>query len=54
MTRYEPAMTEEQITLADVLMSKPGDEDYVDSDNGQCCCGDYNCQQEYIHWTSGF
>jgi len=20
----------------------------------QCCCGEYNCPEEYVHWTSGY
>ena len=26
----------------------------IDTINGQCCCGEYNCKDEYVHWTSGF
>lgn len=26
----------------------------VDTANGQCCCGEYNCKDEYVHWTSGY
>lgn len=28
--------------------------DDIDTENGQCCCGDYNCPDGYEHWTSGF
>lgn len=48
------AETKEIMSLADVLPSQPGDGDYIDSDNGQCCCGEYQCKEEYVHWTSGF
>lgn len=47
-------LVEDIMTLADVLPAQPGDGDYIDSDNGQCCCGDYQCKEEYVHWTSGF
>lgn len=26
----------------------------IDTVNGQCCCGEYNCKDEYVHWTSGY
>jgi len=26
----------------------------IDTENGQCICGDYNCSEEYVHWTSGW
>lgn len=26
----------------------------IDQENGQCCCGEYNCNEEYVHWTSGW
>lgn len=26
----------------------------IDTENGQCICGDYNCSEEYAHWTSGY
>ena len=29
-------LVEDIMTLADVLPAQPGDEDYVDSDNGLC------------------
>lgn len=48
------AETKEIMSLADVLPAQPGDGDYIDSDNGQCCCGEYQCKEEYVHWTSGF
>lgn len=28
--------------------------DDIDTENGQCICGRYDCPQEYIHWSSGF
>ena len=40
-------------TLVDMLPAQPGDDDYVDVDGGQCCCGEYNCKEEYSHWSSG-
>jgi len=40
-------------TLAELLPPLPGDDDYVDVDGGQCCCGEYNCNEEYVHWSSG-
>ena len=40
-------------TLADMLPAQPGDDDYVDVDGGQCCCGEYQCKEEYAHWSSG-
>lgn len=42
------------LTIEDVLPPMPGDADYVDQENGQCCCGEYNCAEEYVHWTSGY
>ena len=26
----------------------------IDIENGQCCCGEYDCQDEYVHWSKGF
>ena len=26
----------------------------IDISNGQCCCGEYRCKEEYVHWTSGW
>ena len=26
----------------------------IDTANGQCVCGEYNCNDEYVHWTSGY
>ena len=26
----------------------------IDTENGQCCCGEYDCKDSYIHWTSGY
>ena len=46
------AETKEIMSLADVLPAQPGDGDYIDSDNGQCCCGEYQCEEGYVHWTS--
>jgi len=37
-----------------VLPAQPGDGDFIDSDNGQCCCFEYDCKDAYVHWTSGF
>lgn len=28
--------------------------DNIDTENGQCCCGDYDCNESYVHWTSGW
>jgi hypothetical protein len=53
-TKYEFTDTEGNLhTLADMLPAQPGDEDYVNVDGGQCCCGEYNCKDEYAHWSSG-
>jgi hypothetical protein len=41
-------------TLADMLPAQPGDEDYINVDEGQCCCGEYDCKDEYVHWSSGY
>lgn len=41
-------------TLADMLPAQPGDEDYINVDEGQCCCGEYDCKDEYAHWSSGY
>ena len=46
--------TFETITIDDVRPPAPGDSDYIDEENGQCCCGEYNCEQSYEHWTSGW
>jgi len=40
-------------TLADMLPAQPGDGDFIDVDGGQCCCLEYNCNEEYSHWSSG-
>ena len=26
----------------------------IDTENGQCICGDYDCKEQYVHWTSGW
>jgi hypothetical protein len=26
----------------------------IDTENGQCCCGEYDCKDSYVHWTSGY
>ena len=46
-------LVEDIMTLADVLPAQPGDGDFIDSDNGQCCCLEYDCKDAYVHWTSG-
>ena len=43
-----------KLTAADVMPPMPGDDDYIDQENGQCCCGEYNCDEAYVHWTSGY
>jgi len=40
--------------ISDFLPPAKGDADFIDSDNGQCCCGEYDCKESYEHWTSGF
>ena len=49
-----PKGTFDQITREDVMPPVPGDDDYIDQENGQCCCGEYNCNEAYVHWTSGW
>lgn len=26
----------------------------IDQEQGQCVCGEFNCTEEYVHWTSGW
>jgi|TARA_R110001583_G_scaffold67164_2_gene192375 hypothetical protein len=57
MAQIKDTFKDEQGTLhalADMLPAQPGDDDYVDVDNGQCCCGEYQCKEEYSHWSSGY
>ena len=28
--------------------------DLEDHDDGACCCGDTDCTDQYVHWTSGY
>ena len=28
--------------------------DLEDRDDGTCICGDINCAEQYVHWTSGY
>ena len=28
--------------------------DLEDHDDGTCCCGDTDCTDQYVHWTSGY
>lgn len=43
-----------ELTLDDVRPPQPGEDDYIDQENGQCCCGEYDCPDSYSHWTRGW
>ena len=53
--RFEPEVVEQDLFDAyDAYEAHPGDDDYIDVDNGQCCCGEYHCKDEYSHWSKGY
>ena len=49
---YEPRGQEFESLQPRHLECDPNDD--IDTQNGQCICGQYDCAEEYVHWTSGF
>ena len=56
--RFEPEFSEQdKINLEKYGCTHPNELDPntdIDVENGQCCCGEYNCKESYAHWSSGF
>jgi hypothetical protein len=50
---YEPEGQEFESLQPRQLMAWDINND-IDTENGQCCCGEYNCDESYVHWTSGW
>lgn len=54
--RFEPKLTEEEKNNIEIYgvshprFLEPND----DLEEGQCCCGKFNCPEEYVHWSKGY
>ena len=38
----------------DINIENENPNEDIDIENGQCCCGEYDCPDEYFHWSKGF
>lgn len=53
-------MVTERFQPSDANDPRPGPQEHdftdpnADLEEGQCICGEFNCKDEYSHWTSGF
>lgn len=55
MMNKDQALQSVRLAVDWELVNQPSDpNEDIDTENGQCCCGEYNCNEEYVHWTSGY
>jgi hypothetical protein len=54
--RFEPQYTEEEKNNIETYgVSHPRFlETEYELDEGHCCCGKFNCPEEYVHWSKGY